>query len=803
MKQGFFKENWIHLVAVAAFMLIALINFYPRLQDKQLVAGDAISVKAMQQEINEFKEETGESSLWTNAMFGGMPTYYIGFHKPKDLIDYTWKFLQAGMPREIGFFFLGMVCFYILMITMGVAPLISIFAAIGFAFSTNNIILLSAGHFTKIAAVMASPLVVAGVVQAYRYKYLQGLALFALGMALNLKGDHPQMTYYLALILLPLVLVRLYKSFKEKRLPDFAKASGILLIGLLLAVGTSMSKLWPVYEYSQDTMRGKPILENNQDDFSSSSVEGLSWDYAMSWSNGWVDLLQSFIPHSVGGSSMEEMSSDTEFAKELRKRGVSTRKGVQGPMYWGALPFTSGPIYFGVVIFALFFIAMFVLKGPLKWWVLAGVLLTALLSLGKNFEFLSRLFYEYLPVYNKFRTPNSILSITTILIPFLGFLGLGKIIKEDMDIKKVLYPGLGLAAFCALVAFIGPSMADMTSAYDARYEQMGIDPDILKADRAALMQSSALRSCVFILITLGLLYGFLKQKIKSSTMVLGIGFLAIVDLFGVNFKYVKPSDFVSQRSYENNFQMRDVDKQILADPDQHYRVFDLTISTFESASSSYYHKTIGGYHPAKLQRYQDLIDQHISRNNMNVINMLNTKYIIMQGNDGKEAVQRNTAALGNAWFVSNIQQVNSADAEIAALQDFDPLSTAVVHDEFSDYVQGLGGSKNGRISLTSYQPNELIYESSSTTDQLAVFSEIWYGPDKGWQAYIDDTPVDHIRVNYVLRGLKVPAGEHTIRFVFDPASAKTGFLISFICSVLILALLGFYLFRRMRTKTND
>lgn len=800
MVKTLIQKHWKHLAAILVFLALTVFNFHPRLQGKVIQSGDVVQLRGSQNELIEHREKTGENAYWTNSIFSGMPSYYITFKRNRDLVDHTRSIMRAGLPAEAGNFLLGMICFYILMIILGVNPWLSIVGAIAFAFTTNNIILLDAGHGTKIATVMSAPLVIAGVILSYRKKWLLGFFVFALGMAMNLKGDHPQMTYYLGLCLIPYVILLFVEHIRNKTIKDFSISSVVLLAGLLVGVGTVSSKLMPVNEYSKDTMRGKPILENNASSYSSSSVEGLSWDYAMNWSNGWEDLMQSFIPMVVGGSSAESMGSDTHFAKELRKRGMNTRSGVTAPMYWGSLPFTSGPIYFGAVIFLFFFIGLFNIEGNIKWCVLSAVLLTALLSLGKNFDVLSRFFYEYVPMYNKFRTPNSILTVTAAFIPILAMLGLQNIVKtKKINFKKVIIPGLGLAAFCVLVGLVGPGFSDMSGAYDARYEQMGISSSILKADRADLMSASSYRSALLMLLSVGLVYLFSKEKIKKSWLIAGVALISIGDLISTNFNYFKPSDYISSRTYQNNFTPRAVDKQILKDNDPHYRVHDLSIASFESAASSYHHKTIGGYHAAKLQRYQDLIDYHLSKNNMNVLNMLNTKYVITAGQDGNPSMQRNTAALGNAWFVNNIRMVNTADDEINQLSNFDPLAEAIVHKEFESYTAGLQPNKNGNISLTSYAPNELTYTSNSSSDQLAVFSEIWYGPNKGWKAYIDDNPVDHIRANYVLRALKVPAGSHTVKFVFDPDSVKTGFIISFICSLIIIGVLFFLLFNYFKS----
>lgn len=786
-----------YLAAIVIFAIVAGVYFNGQFSNKRLQAGDFISWQGMNQEIKDFEKKTGEEILWTNSMFGGMPAYQIGGSQNKNLLKYVKKTLSLGLSSPAGLFVLGMICFFILLVSMGVNPWLSIIGGISFAFMTNNLVLLEAGHMTKVGSIMVSPLVISGVLLTFKRKYAAGFIVFALGMGLNLMSNHFQMTYYLGLILLIYVIYELVKAIREKELKHFTKASLFLLFGLFLAIGSTSSKLWTTYEYSRDTMRGKPILEKTKGEANSSSnVEGLEWNYAMNWSNGWIDLYSSFIPMVVGGSSAEDVGNDSAFAQQLRKAGYGSRN-VKAPLYWGGLPSTSGPIYFGAVMFFLFVFGCFYFKGAIKWWILGATILTMLLSLGKNFEFFNRLFFDYFPLFNKFRTPNSVLSITSIIVPLLGMLALAKALKEEQleNLKKPLMYTTGiLGAVCLLIALLGSSMFEFAGASDFRFKEF---TDALVEDRMSLSRSSSLSSLFYILLSGAILYGFMKSKLKAGIVIALFGALILFDQMKINLNYVNSESFVSKRSYDQYFAKRKVDEQILRDSDLSYRVLDLSINTFNSSRSSYHHKTIGGYHAAKLQRYQDVIDNHISRNNQAVLNMLNTKYII-SGEPGKEDVMQNPAALDNAWFVNNITMVNSPDEEINALSRFDPAGDAIVHKEFSSYVSGFSPEKNGTINLVSYRPDLLKYQSNSSSDQLAVFSEIWYGPNKGWTAYIDGKEVPHIRANYLLRALKVPAGNHEIEFVFKPKSYYLGEWISLVCSALIILgglWLGFKEFR--------
>jgi len=808
------KKQWIHLLALLIFAATALIMFYPQFQGKKLTSSDYVQWEGMAKEAKTYEEKTGEATYWTNSMFGGMPTYFTFARNNTNLLSYVRKATMLGFKGNAARFVMGMVCFYILMLVLRVKPTLAIIGALAFAFSTNNLVLLNAGHVTKISTVLSSPLLIAGIITAYRKDYLLGLLLFSVGMGINLACEHPQMTYYVGMMMLIYVALVFVKAIKDKSLVAFAKSSGVLVIGLLLALGSYSWHMLPILEYQSDTMRGSPILEaSTSQTNSSSNVDGLAWDYAMNWSNGWEDILSSFIPHAVGGSSGESISDDYKFAKTLKKlyrsNGMSVPKKVQAPMYWGALPGTSGPIYFGAIIFMLFFMSLFYVKGNLKWWAFGAVLLTLLMSLGKNFEFFNRIIFEYFPLANKFRTPNSVLSVTMVVISLLAIFGLNKMLDdEDVDWKKVLLPGAGLMLFTLLIGLAGPAIFDMSSLRDAQMvQQLGMDPMALEDDRAKMLFSSALRSALYMLATLVLLWASFKGIFKKIYALILIGILSFVDFATINSKYINADSYVTPKNYKRNAEPRSVDLEILKDPDPYYRVLDNSVNTFNSAFPSNFHKSVGGYHAAKMQRYMDMIDYHISKNNQDVLNMLNTKYVIYKtSQDGPEQVQRNTGALGNAWFVNSVKIVNSPNEEIEALGDFEPLGEAIVHKEFTDYVEGLNGPKNGDIELVKYSPNELTYKSNSSSDQLAVFSDIWYGPNKGWQAYIDGQKVDHIRVNYILRALKVPAGSHDIKFVFEPSTIKIGNIISLISSLIILLIMGLYFwtsYKNMKIETKD
>lgn len=780
-----------HLIALLAFIIVSMAYFSPQLEGKVVSQGDIVNFLAMSKEARDYQEKTGDPALWTNAMFGGMPTYQISAPQKSNLLKYVERVLQLGFDRPIGYFISGMFLFYLLLVGLGANPWVSLIFALAFGLSTNHMVLFEAGHTGKVKAIFSLAPVLLGMVWAYRGKWLIGGLTFALGMGLNVYTNHIQMTYYFAMFSMIFVIWKMVEDIKAGQSQNFIRASLILLAGVVLALGASASRIMTTLEYSKDTMRGEPILESSSETPSSSSeTDGLEWTYAMQWSNGWKDLGASLIPGFVGGSSAEPLGAKSATLKDLRQKGARVGSSLALPVYWGDLPFTSGPAYFGAVVFFLFILGLFLRKDALTRWSGIVVLFSFLLSLGNNLEWFNRLFFDYFPLYNKFRTPNSILSVTTLFLPLIAGLVLSDIFQgkyqKDQLMRSLKWSSgilIGLAVFFGLA---GPYLFTFESAGDQQVVQAGLSLEALISDRQDLLRSDALRTAFFILVTAASVYFFQNKKISLVPALGLIGIVTLIDLWAVDQRYLNKDSFVSQREYDRAYQPRPVDQQILQDTDPNYRVFDQTINAFNSASSSYFHKTIGGYHPAKLQRYQDLIDRHISRGNMRVFNMLNTRYFIVQGGDGQPVVQRNKFALGNAWFVDTIKMVANANEEIDALNSINPETTAVVHEAFSAYVSGVDPTPNGDIRLVEYSPNDLKYEVNTNGDQFAVFSEIWYGPDKGWISYLNGTKVDHIRVNYALRGMKVPSGRHTIEFKFEPTTYYIGERISLISSALLL-----------------
>jgi len=792
-----------HIAAVGIFLFVAIIYFLPQIQGKVIPSGDMISYRGMSKEIRDFKAKTGERTLWTNSIFGGMPTYQIDSAQPNNMLHHVERASNLFIGRPIGYFFAMALMFYLFMIYLKVNPWLSMIGALAFSFSVGNMTMFEAGHMTKLRVLATFGIIALGLTMAFRRDYLRGGLIYALGIGLSLYANHIQMTYYFFLSLGIYVLIECIMTLRRGEGAHLAKALLILLAGTVIGVGSSASKLWTTYEYAKDTMRGDPILESKTSKAASSSeTKGLEWDYAMQWSNGWLDLASSIIPRAVGGGSGEKVGTKSALYKDLRAKGANVGKDFKAPLYWGSLPFTSGPFYFGAIFCFLFVLGLMNVKGSIKWWLAITTLLMLLASMGKNFEVFNRFMFDYLPLFNKFRTPNSILAVAGFFIPILGIMSLSNVLDRREENRKVMqqvFIAAGITGgICLFFALLAPSMLDMSSSGDARLAEAGYSVDALKKDRASLLRGDAFRSLVLILISVGLIWSYLNNKIKSAVLIGVIGAIAVLDVLTVSKRYVDSGDFVAKRKYAQNFVERPVDTQILKDKDPHFRVYDMSINTFNSAATSYYHKTIGGYNAAKLQRFQDLIDYQISKGNQAVLAMLNTKYVI-----GRDQKLQQFPGLGNAWTVGDIKLVNTANEEIEALTGLDPALTAVVHKEFAPYVDGLKSSTSDKITLTEYKPNHMTYTSNGVSENLAVFSEVWYGPDKGWNAYIDGVPVDHIRVNYILRALKIPAGKHTIEFKFEPSSYYKGEMITLILSILLVIGLLYVLFTLYQDYKNS
>jgi hypothetical protein len=783
-----------HILVLLIFIAISFIYFSPVLEGKKLDQHDIKTYKGMSKEIKDFRESTGEEALWTNSMFSGLPAYQISVKYKKNLIQYVDKILTLGLPRPVNLLFLYLLGFYILLLTLKVDYRIAFIGSIAFAFSSYFFIIIQAGHMSKAHAIAYLPMVVAAVLYTYRGKMLLGGALTALAVALEVYTNHFQITYYLVLVLLIIGLFQLYKDFKNKNLTDFFKRSGILILAAVLAAGTSLTRLKTTSDYGKESTRGKSELTSNIDN----KTQGLDKDYATQWSYGIAESMTLLIPNFYGGSSSSsvlslEDSKTLDFLKKFKnKKLANSLAQYKSSSYWGDQPIVSGPTYAGAIVIFLFILGLLFVKSELRIWLLLATIMSLMLAWGKNFMPLTNFFLDFFPGYNKFRAVSMILIIAEFTIPLLAFIALDKFLSSSIDnnekqkpLKLAFYITGGLTLIFALF----PTMfLDFTSENDLNPLAAGvITPDnfleSLALDRSSLLSTDAWRSFIFIGLTFGVLMLYLRNSLKSQYVILIVGVLVVCDMWNVNKRYLNDDNFVRKNKVKIPYKPTQADNFILNDKDPNFRVFNSSVSTFNDASTSYFHKSIGGYHGAKLKRYQELIEFHISKGNMNVLNMLNTRYFISR--DGKP--QLNSAALGNAWFINNINLVLNADEEIDALKDFDPINTAIVDNRFSNYIIPNLDNSSSTIQLDIYQPNYLKYSSESTNDGIAIFSEIYY--NKGWDAYIDGVKTDYFRANYVLRALNIPSGNHIIEFKFQPSVYSISENISLASSLILFILL--------------
>jgi len=815
MDKSLLKKLTPYLVAIVVFLVITLVYFSPVLEGKKLKQHDIAMWKGMSKEIADFRESTGEEALWTNSMFGGMPAWQISVHYNGNLMKYIDKTVTLGLPFPANYVFLYFLGFFILLLVLRVNPWVSLAGAIAFALSSYFFIVLGAGHNTKAHAIGYMAPVLAGIILAFRGKYWQGALLTAVALSLEIKANHLQITYYLLILVIIYGIFKLVESIKQKQLPHFFKATGFLLIAALFAVLTYSTSLLATYDYGKDTMRGAPELTGEE----TNKSNGLNKDYITAWSYGIAETWSLMIPNAKGGASGQIGKQ-----KALEKADRNYRQNIsQQSAYWGDQPGTSGPVYVGVIVVFLFILGLFIVNTNLRWILLAATILSIMLAWGKNFMPLTDLFIDYFPGYNKFRAVSMILVIAELTMPILAFLALDRIIKNPDLIRKnmkVFYISLALSAGLILIFYITPSMffSFFSDYEETQFRSMMQGKDAgqvvlfmtnLEDVRIAIFRADALRSFFFVIGAALLIFAFVFGKIKKGWVIAGIAVFVLIDMAMVNKRYLNDDNFVRARQADVPFSPMPADRQIIQDKDPNFRVLDLTKSTFNDASCSYFHKSIGGYHGAKLQRYQDLIEHYIQSEiavisstisgggmtfekildvfkKQQVLGMLNTRYIIY--NPDAQPLY-NSSAFGNAWIVNDFKLVNNADEEIAALGKNDLTLTAIVDERFLEQLESkdFKTDRAATISLTSYAPNHLVYQFDAHTDQLVVFSEIYY--NKGWNAYIDGKEAPYFRANYVLRAMAVPGGKHTIDFKFEPRVWVIGEKISFVSSLLLILLM--------------
>ncbi len=803
-----YKKYIPHFVCVAAFALIALVYFYPVLSGKALYQGDIANFKGMSQEIKTFRETKHEEPLWTNSMFGGMPAYQISTLYPSNLVYKLDKLILGLLPQPANYLFLLMAGFFISGLMVGANVWVSAAVAVAFGFSSYSIIVIEAGHNSKVHAIAYFAPVLGAIIMTYNGRFLLGAALTALFLSLEIATNHLQITYYLLLTVLLLGVVKLVEMVMQGKMVDFAKGTSVLVVAAGLAVLPSITSLMATYEYGQYTMRGKSDLSK-----SAKESSGLDKDYALGWSYGVSETGTILIPNFHGGASQQDVGVKSEIADVLKENGQPAAAVKQitksAPTYWGDQPFTSGPVYFGAIIVFLFVLGLLALGTADRWWILAAALLSIMLSWGKNWPPLTNLFFDYFPGYNKFRAVSMMLVIAQVVFPFLALLVLKKLTEAKPDFEKwkpkLLISLYITAGVCLLFALLPGAFFNFDGASDEQLKNSFPEwfMDALLTERESMLRWDAIRSLFFIGAAFGLIWFYLKEKVSQPIFLGALALLFVIDLGGVDKRYVNGDSFVAKSRVEKPYTPTEADQAILQDPDPNYRVLNLAVNTFNDASTSYFHKSIGGYHGAKLKRYQELIDSCLSRSKMGAINMLNTKYVIIKDKtSGQLRPQQNPGACGNAWFVKDVQFVPNADAELTALtkDDFKPLATAVVDETFKTQTANWksGNDSTATIKLTEYQPNDLKYEYSSTADQLTVFSEIYY--DKGWNAYVDGKLTPHFRADYVLRSMVLPAGKHTVEFKFEPTVYKTGERVALAGSILLFLAVAGGVFMEVRKK---
>ncbi len=814
------KKSVIYIIFIAVFAVLSIAYVSPILEGKKILQPDIVKFDGMSKEIKDYRQETGEEALWTNSMFGGMPAYQISVEYPSNISNLLHRIMTLGLPRPADMIFLYFACFFIFLLLLRVNPWVAFLGSVAFAFSSYNFIIITAGHNSKAVAIAYMAPVLGSIIYTFRGKFIPGAILFTVFLSLQIFANHFQITYYLLIIVILYGLFELIDKIRKKELDVFFKALGVLIIAAVIALGINISRIWTTYEYTSATMRGGSELSSEEE----AQRKGLEIDYITAWSYGVSESFSVLIPNVKGGStkSIGENKSALKNVDSRMKNEIANYNH-----YWGNQPFTSGPVYLGAIVMFLFILSLFYVKGPIKHALLAATILSVMLAWGKNFMPLTEFFVDYIPGYNKFRAVSMTLTIAALCIPALAAMGIAKIIEkpEIFNLKnKNLYISFGLTGGLALLFYLFPGFFSFLSQQEVDMveeikrtsgtelnQQLSLLINNLETARISIFKADAIRSFGFIALSAILLLSFAMARFKQNLFLIGLTLLIIFDMWTINRRYLNDDNFTSRRKVETPFTKSAADDLILKDNDN-VRVLDITESTFNSTRSSYFHMSVGGYHGAKLQRYQDIIDTYLTEyivqiNNtlpkletmnevydmlykMPVLNMLNTRYIIIR-QDMMPIINVHTS--GNAWFVDEYILVENANQELLLLNDLQPQFTAIIDKQFTDLLSELkfGYDSIASISLIDYKPNKLTYKSVSNENSLAVFSEIYY--PKGWKAYINGNPAEHFRANYILRAMVVPAGENEIVFEFKPKSYFIGESIALMFSILlVLIVLGYF-----------
>ncbi|GAT61844.1 YfhO family protein [Paludibacter jiangxiensis] len=819
MNKQLWSKAWPHMAAILFFIVISYVYFSPVIDGKVVVGHDNQTWAGMSKETTDFNGSHDSPTLWTNSMFGGMPTYQIAMDSPSTAVSFIYSFF-TNFPRPVFYLILYLIGFYILLLSLRVNPWLSALGAIGFAFASYNFIIIVAGHSSKAITLAYMAPVIGSVVMSYRSNRWLGAILTAIFLALGIKSGHIQIVYYVMMLLGVFIVSELIYAILEKQIKSFLITSAGLLGAAIIAMGINATTLITTYEYGKYSMRGQ---SSDTAHSAQKSNGGLEKDYITQWSYGVGETMTLLMPDFYGGSSIGTLDENSNTGKKLSSLGadatqiMSTQKW---PLYWGSQPSTSGPVYIGAIICFLFVLGLFLVDGKYKWWLLAGTVLSIMLAWGKNFGILTNFFIDYVPYYNKFRTVAMILIIAGYTMPIMAILALQALIKNNIDkakLTKSLYWAAGITGGLCLLFWLIPSLAgNFVSPEDAQFSgDYSFLKTTLPLDRQAIMKADALRSLIFIVLAAGAIWVYAKNKLKAAHLYLIFAVLFIADMYPVAKRYLNDDNFVSKQTAQAT-KPTQADKFILQDKSD-YRVLNLAVSPFNDASTSYFHKSIGGYHGAKLRSYQDLIDvqlipemqaisnvfQHAKTltdvqaplAKLSVLNMLNMKYLIYN----PEAMPiTNPYANGTQWFVKKIIPVENNSEALRKVGQIDTKNEALVEKAVATSLPAtFAKDTTATITLKKYEPNDLVYSYKSNSDQVAIFSEIYY--DKGWTAYVNGAQVPYFKANYLLRGIALKPGQYDVEFKFDPPSYSTGNTISYASSILLVLIVlggGFFAWRR-------
>ncbi|MEX1202265.1 MAG: YfhO family protein [Ferruginibacter sp.] len=807
-----------HFVAIVVFLVIAVVFCKPALEGKVVYQHDLQGWRGMVQQSFEFKDVYGHYPLWTNSMFGGMPAYQIAMNATHSFsLGFAQNLLSLGLPQPINFFFLACICFYFLCIVLRVNPWLAILGGIAYAYSTYDPVIIMVGHVTKMATMAYAPAVLGAFLLILQKKYWTGTALLILFCYLMIAQNHVQIVYYLLIICVVVAITFLVKAIKEKELGHIVLAGVLSIIAGIIGLGGSAVTLLPTAEFTKETMRGGKSELTDTTNLGNKTKGGLDKDYAFSWSYGINETLTLMIPGSFGGSSNGELKGNSAVAKTLVEQGVpednANQIAVSLPTYWGPQPNTSGPVYLGAIICFLFVLGMVYLDSWHKWWILVATLIGIILAWGSNFKSFNYFIFDHLPMYSKFRAPTMSLVIPQLTAALMASLVLQKFLFGG-DAKELLFKKLKLSAYITAGILGFAALLYFSSSYSgsndnrikenfannmlASAQGQASDPSFqaqanefgqsivraLAEDRKAMFGRDLLRSLIFITLAIFILGLFSKNKLSGTIAAIALAALTLIDLYPVGKRYLNENNFVEKVSIEDEFTENESDKIIKADPDhKNFRIYNAD-DPYNNAKPSFHHNSVGGYNPAKLAIYQDLIERQLSKGNMKVFNMLNTKYFVVQNpQTGAQMAQMNPDAMGNVWFVKQLQFVKDADAEMKALDNLNPLDTAIIDKRYQSLVKGVPQyDSSAYIRMIDNINDTVRYQYNAITPQFAVFSEIYY--DKGWNVYVDEKKANYVRVNYVLRGMSLPAGKHNIEFRFEPTSYQKGNTISLLSSII-------------------